>query len=171
MWGTNSALEARAATLELGFIDLASDWTSQETHKVLLAPNQSTEVVSRLPVAHPPIHDSDPAVTASHSVVVWARLLDIKTGEVLARYSDWPQPYRVLDLPDPEVTIRIEADTVCVDVTRPVKGLVLSTAGDEEPQWEDNNLDMIPGDKRRIKAVGLNGRIVRVAYLGKERAQ
>lgn len=165
VWGTNGTLQARNATLELGFIDTASEWTYKETHKVVLEANQSTEIVDHMPVIHPPIGRQE--ITASHSVVVWARLTDADTGKILARHVDWPQPYRVLDIPDPGLSLTVEGEHVRVEVKRPIKGLVLSVHGDGV-EWEDNNMDMVPGDGRTVRAWGLGGRQVLARYLGKE---
>ncbi|KAF8580934.1 glycoside hydrolase family 2 protein [Ramaria rubella] len=174
VWATNSRLESREATLELNFFDLESDWTHTLTRTVVLGANQTTEILS-MPVAHRPVQpnpdpDSDPQVTPSHSVIVSAKLVDPRSGEVTARYSDWPQPYRVLDLPDPGLQVTVENEVVSIEVDRPLKGLVLSVEGEgKEVKWSDNNLDIVPGDPRRILADGIGGRKLRVAYLGKEK--
>lgn len=87
-----------------------------------------------------------PATTRSHSVVVGARLIDARTGDVLARFADWPQPYRYLDFPDPGLRLTVERDNVLIEVARPAKGLVLSIDGGDEVGWSDNALDVMPGD-------------------------
>ncbi|KAF8492119.1 glycoside hydrolase [Gautieria morchelliformis] len=179
VWATNATLETVEATLELGFFDLESEWTQTEKHAVVLQANQSTELLS-MSVAHRPANvqpdqysesDKDPGVTPSHSVVVSARLVEPGTREVIARYTDWPQPYRVLTFPNPELRVRVREETVSIDVARPVKGLVLGVEGEgEEVMWSDNNLDVVPGDGREIVARSIGGRRVKVAYMGHERS-
>jgi len=172
IWGVNGTLSARSATLEIHCIDLLSSWTLKQAHDVNLLPNQATEFVSmRCP--GPPPDEPNSTTTTTHSVVVAARLIDKETGEILARFADWPQPYRYLDFPDPGLTVSIEKETskVNLSVDKPVKGLVLSVLGKgEEVKWSDNALDIMPGDPQVVVAFGLGERAISVAYLGKERA-
>ncbi|KAG6835508.1 hypothetical protein H0H93_000719 [Arthromyces matolae] len=173
VWATNSTLQSRHVKLELSYHDLNSQWTASETHDVEILPNQSTELLSiRCPGpptqgVQPP--SGDPIWTPSYSVVVNARLIDEDRG-VLARFADWPQPYRYLALPDPDLAVKVDGETVTVSVGRPVKGLWLSIEGEEKVSWTDNCLDIVPGDPQVVGAKGLEGRRIKVAYLGKERA-
>ena len=169
--------------LELAFLDLASDWTHAQTLDATLLPNQSTELLSlRVPGPPPP---SAHAVDPSHSVVASARLVDPASGEVLARYADWPQPFRLLELRDPQVEVQVDASTepaiVRVRAALPVKGVFFTVdesdegalGRDEAVRWSDNALDVIPGDERELKVWGLNGKkaAVRMAYLGCEKGR
>ncbi|KAJ6544339.1 glycoside hydrolase [Mycena capillaripes] len=182
IWGTNSSLSPRAATLELHCVDLKSAWTHTETHTVTLLPNQATELLA-IPCPGPPRETAAPPPTAdaqfttTHSVVVGARLLDPDTGAVLARFADWPQPFRFVEpalLRDPGLKVDVDAQTgeVKLSAERPVKGLWLSVAGGEGPdvKWSDNALDVMPGDPQVVVAQGLAGREVTVAFLGREKA-
>ncbi|KAG6839099.1 hypothetical protein C0991_005817 [Blastosporella zonata] len=174
VWGTNATLNSRAVKLELTYHDPNSSWTFSETHDVTLLPNQSTELLSiRCPGppqdgVQPP--SGDPIWTSSYSVVANARLLDLD-GRVLARFADWPQPYRFLAIPDPQLQLDVKEEQVTLSVQRPVKGLWLSVEDEgREVAWSDNSLDIVPGDTQTITAKGLGGRKLRVAYLGKEQA-
>lgn len=85
IWGTNSTLSEKKATLEVTSFDLDSDWTEQRRHDVVLAPNSSTELwKGDLP--------GQPTRTKYSQVpeviIVSSRLLDTD-GTVLARYSNW----------------------------------------------------------------------------------
>lgn len=111
-------------------------------------------------------------------MVVAALIIDVSTGEVLAKTVDWPQPYKSLDPPSPG--FKTELDAVTTDGTqviklsadRPVKGVLLSVdGGEDDVRWTDNGLDVIPGHTERIVVNGLRGRPLRVAYLGAEKAQ
>jgi beta-mannosidase len=179
--------------MELTFRDLTSDWAHVEVHEgLILGPNQSTELVSNLPCLGPN------GAALSHNVVVAARLLKTGMDEVLARYADWPQPFKHMDLPgDPELLLRLgpvadEADiaTIHISSQKPVKGLVFTSdtlvkSGnevqpiglwddahrfEEEPKWSDNALDVMPGDEQVIVVKGLKGRGIRFAYLGHEKS-
>ncbi|KAF8959158.1 glycoside hydrolase family 2 protein [Flammula alnicola] len=181
IWATNSTLKPRSAKLELLFFDLLSpDWSHSETHDVTLLPNQSTDLKTlRCPGTNREgVSQGDPLFVSSANVVVCARLLDSVSRLVLARYSDWPEPYRFLQPPDPglEVNVRTaedEGDTVMVlTVKRPAKCVVLSTDdSDTKVRWSDNALDLVPGDGQVLIAKGLGGRQVKVAYFGREKAQ
>ena len=105
-------------------------------------------------------------------------MVDVSTGEVLAKTVDWPQPYKSLSPPSP--SFKTKLDTVTKDGTqviklsadRPVKGVLLSVdGGEDDVRWSDNGFDVIPGHAERIVVNGLRGRPLRVAYLGAERAQ
>ncbi|KAI0917712.1 hypothetical protein AcW2_007777 [Taiwanofungus camphoratus] len=174
VWATNGTLKAQEVRLVLHCVDLISDWTYNRHLKAVLHPNQSTELLS-IPCPCPPLTQaSDPnylEMTRSYSVVVAARLVDLQSGEVLARYADWPQPFRHVDIPDPGLRIDVEGEEVSIEVERPVKGLLLSVDGEgEEVKWSDNALDVIPGDGQVVLAKGLSGRAIKIAYLGKEKA-
>ncbi|KDQ51573.1 glycoside hydrolase family 2 protein [Jaapia argillacea MUCL 33604] len=179
VWGTNSRLSSRSVKLELNCVDInpGSNWSHKVTREVVLFPNQSTELLS-IPCPCPPApapatKNEDSPATTSYSVVVSARLLDPKTGEVIARYADWPQPFRHVDFPqNPGLKITVEGESVRVSAEKPVKALVLSVDGDGgEVKWSDNALDIMPGDEQMVIAKGLQGRNIKIAHLGKEKAK
>jgi beta-mannosidase len=169
VWGTNSRLEEKKVSCELTCFHLESEWTHVEKHEVTLLPNQSTEIL-KIPCPHPK-PGSDPLSTPSYSVIVSARLLDLTDGAVIARYVDWPQPFKFTDFPDPKLDIKVDGEDVIIEAKYPVKGLVLSVdeAG-EEVKWSDNALDLVPGDVQKVRAKGLKGRKIKVAHLGEEKS-
>ncbi|KAH8082418.1 glycoside hydrolase superfamily, partial [Cristinia sonorae] len=172
LWGTNSTLTERTAKLELRCFDLESEWTHVETHDVVLLPNQTTELLSIAcpePLPHGDYGSTRAHTTRSHSVVVHARLIDSDTGGVIARYSDWPQPYRFIDFPARWKDIHVHAvgERVTISVDKPVKSLVLSARSasngevvgrdKDKVAWSDNNLDLVPGDPQTITVRGGEG--------------
>ncbi|KAI0326209.1 glycoside hydrolase [Cubamyces sp. BRFM 1775] len=176
VWGANSTLEPRTVRLELRCFDLLSAWTHTEVLDAVLLPNQSTELLS-IPCPCPPLPEGQPhAVTPSHSVVVGARLVapESASGEVLARYADWPQPFRHVDFPDPALHVELAGEKVSVRVEKPLKGLVLTvdTDGDSgnPTRWTDNALDVLPDDPQTVEMRGAGGKYVRLraAYMGCE---
>jgi beta-mannosidase len=48
---------------------------------------------------------------------------------------------------------------------RPVKGVVLDVAG-PDVKWSDQGIDLVPEDPQTVQAIGLNGREVKLRYLG-----
>jgi beta-mannosidase len=86
VWGTNSTLVEKTATLEVASFDLHSDWIDKWTKPVVLAPNASTELFSG-PLPGQPTRTK--ASEVPRTIVVSARLLDDDDGAVLGRYSNW----------------------------------------------------------------------------------
>lgn len=46
-----------------------------------------------------------------------------------------------------------------------MKGIVLDVEG-HDVKWSDQAIDLVPGDPQVIRAAGLNGRDVKVRFLG-----
>ncbi|KAI8986300.1 glycoside hydrolase [Trametes punicea] len=177
VWGTNSTLEPRQIRLELRCFDLLSDWNQIEVLDAILYPNQSTELLA-IPCPCPPLPEGIiHAVTSSSSVVVGARLIEPGSGDTLARYADWPQPFRHVDFPDPRLSVEVAGQKVCVQVEKPVKGLFFTvdtgraSEADEPVIWTDNALDVLPGDPQTVEMRCLEGKQskLRAAYMGCER--
>ena len=118
-------------------------------------------------------NEHDPPATPSFSIIVQARLVDLD-GTVIARYSDWPQPFRHCEFPDPALSLTVaperDGERITISVERPVKGLCISVPGDRpEVKWSDNCLDVVPGDPQTIVRKGLPGtREFKLAYMGLE---
>lgn len=172
--------------MHVSAIDLNSDWRIDLPEKeVTLSENSNTEVWSGACPEPPKEKATDPSAP-SGTVVVHARLVD-RGGSVLARFSDWPQPYKFLDLPDPGLKVDVKGDEVVISAKKPVKGVWLDVDGDDEGvDWADNSvsdpnyiltlpdakqLDLFPGDEQRIVVRGLKERAIVMAYLGNEKAK
>lgn len=84
IWGTNSTLCAKKATLEVTAFDLHSGWKDRWSKDVTLAPNSSTELYSGDLAGQP---RRTKLSEVPETIIVSARLLD--AGEVLGRYSNW----------------------------------------------------------------------------------
>jgi len=166
IWGTNSTLFDKRATLQVSSFDLHSEWRHQLSRKVVLRANSSCELYeTRLPGQERRTSESE----AQRMVVVSARLLD-ETGQVLARHSNWPEPFKRIKFPSArelglELTIGADGESVHLSCKRPIKGLVFDVKGDDV-RWSDQAIDLIPDDPQTVKAVGLRGREVNVRFLG-----
>ncbi len=128
---------------------------------VTLAPNSSTEIWKG-DVPDQPIRTTDGQVPKP--IVVQARLLDTD-GTILARYSNWPEPWKYLIFPEPKLDISVDGDEVTLKCEKPIKGIVLDVEG-EECKWSDQGIDLFPGDTQVVTAKGLNGRKVKARYIG-----
>lgn len=169
IWATN-AHEERTFTLLVTAHDIVNGWTTQEPWKreVVLGENRSTELYSG-DCPQPPEEKWVDKVAPSGTVVVSAKLVD-ESGQIVARYCDWPQPYKLLDLPDPGMKVVVSGEEVRLSVEKPAKGVWLSVVGDDEGvEFSDNSLGMFPGDDQVVGVKGLKGRQLTVAYLGKEK--
>jgi beta-mannosidase len=112
----------------------------------------------------------EPPRTNTHTVVVSARIVDAATSEVLSRIVDWPQPYRFIDFPDPNLIVSIEGEELKLEVRKPAKDVFLSVVKESgEVQWSDNGLDIMPGDPQTVTAKGFEGEKILIAYMGNER--
>ncbi|KAH7345103.1 beta-mannosidase [Rhizoctonia solani] len=172
VWGTNSTLEAKKATLEIRSFDVEGGGKLIDTQRfdVVLAPNSSTELwKGALPGEGKRTRDSDP----QNMIVVQARLLDAG-GEVLARYSNWPEPFKFIHFPTPEqVGLKISPSNgevpdetiITLSASIPIKGIILDVEGDDA-KWSDQAIDLVPGDDQAVVVKGLKGREVNARYLG-----
>lgn len=150
VWAVNGITSIAEAELEVQLWTLEGELVAQERRPVMLPPNQATEL------GQPGFHRGD-------SQVVAARLL--QQGEVVARTTLWPEPFKYLTLPDPEIKIEyLDADTLRVQAARPAKGVWLSAGGDV--QWSDNMLDLLPDDAQIIKVLKPGETEIQVRWLG-----
>jgi beta-mannosidase len=86
-------------------------------------------------------------------------------AQAVARAALWPEPFKYLRLPDPEIEITRLGDQVRLRAARPAKGVWLE-AGDAV-SWNDNFLDLLPGDELTVTAEGLGDDMPAVRWLGK----
>lgn len=89
-------------------------------------------------------------------------------GSIIARSTNWPQPYRYLTMPKPKLVISVDGDRISAKANVPVKGLAFYVKDVDAVRFEDNMLDLVPGDEQVIIAHGLNGRAVSWRYYGME---
>jgi len=161
LWGCNSTLETKKATVELVSFDLDDGELDRQTFPVSLAPNSSTEIWKG-DVPGQIVRTSDAQLPKP--VVVQARLLS-DSGEILARYSNWPEPWKYLTFPDPGLKIDVKGDEVKLSCSRPIKGVVVDVE-EGEVEWSDQAVDLFPGDEQVLVAKGLGGRTVTTRYIG-----
>ncbi|GAA5851349.1 hypothetical protein JCM9279_001113 [Rhodotorula babjevae] len=169
LWASSSYLATRRVVLEVEAVELHSGKrVHHERREVELPENRSTE----LEALEIPSSWEDKGV-----VVVAARLRDMKSDDVLARVSVYPEPYKYLSFPSPSHTnLRVSlhhsprsssTGTVRVLADRPVKGLVLHLSTDVK--LSDNFLDLVPGDEQVVQVDGLEKETkLEWRYLGDE---
>jgi beta-mannosidase len=82
-----------------------------------------------------------------------------------------PEPFKFIHFPSVEavglkVTVEEDGETVRLETKKPIKGIVLDVEGEEDVKWSDQAVDLVPGDPQTVRARGLNGRAVKVRFLG-----
>ncbi|KAG8920793.1 hypothetical protein FRC02_000697, partial [Tulasnella sp. 418] len=106
IWVTNSTLESvEEATLEVEFYDLQTSTVYHRLSKdIHLLPNQTTEILEiNIPNPREPANNRIVARDLTHTVVVNARLSD-RHGKIAAyEASNWPEPFKYLQFPDPQL--------------------------------------------------------------------
>jgi beta-mannosidase len=171
IWGCNSEHVDSSYTLKISAYDIATDWRFEfPPQEVTLGENRSTELWSGQ-CPQPPLDQAYDKTAPSGTVVIHAIL--ISDGQVIARYTDWPQPYKLLDLPNPnlQVNVNLADGEIKLNVDKPVKGIWISVEGDDEGlEFSDNSLDLFPGDEQIVKVKGIKGRVVTVASLWNPKA-
>lgn len=139
IWASNFESET-SATLAVRAMDLHTGWNSTiESHKlVTLGENRSTELWTGVCPEPTDPKDVFDRSAPSGSVVIHATLE--VGGEVVARMSNWPEPYKLIEPIDPGLSIKVEAgDRVVVKAEKPVKGLWMDVEGDAQGVvWGDN---------------------------------
>jgi beta-mannosidase len=164
LWACNSTLTEEQVRVELESYNLNTGKTAKRTFDVQLASNSSTEIWTG-DVPGQPVRTTDGQVP--EPIIVQARLYSaFKPDVVLARYSNWPEPWKYLIFPEVDLQITVNGDEIELSADKPVKGVILDTADGDECEWSDQAIDLFPGDKQVISAKGLKGRKVTARYIG-----
>jgi beta-mannosidase len=139
IWAVNATLAPVEADLDVRTFTFDGVRIGQEMRTVSLPASRSRELVRYTGGLIP-----------GKDVVVSARL--IRDGEVIARAAKWPEPPKSAIYPDPgfQVTFRDE-QTLEISVERPARGVCFSMADVPDTTWDDNMLDLVPGDPQLIR--------------------
>jgi beta-mannosidase len=148
-WAVNGGGAPVAATLHLGAWRLNGEQIGAEERAVTLLPYRATEL-------------GDFATPGAEPTIVSARLtID---GVTVSRASWWPEPYKYLDIPDPEIAIERRDDSaLIVRTARPAKGVVLDAGAGT--WFADNALDLFPDDPQEIAVRNLDAGEIGVEWL------
>ncbi|KAJ3119249.1 hypothetical protein HK098_005663 [Nowakowskiella sp. JEL0407] len=94
-------------------------------------------------------------------------------GDAIARAVDFPQPLRYVDFVHPKITASSGSKTAgdgweILDITAstPVKHMIFDAASGEDLEWDDNAVDLVPGEVLKVKVKGRNGGGVVGQWLG-----
>jgi beta-mannosidase len=161
IWAVSGHLEPLDTVLKLSAFDIETGKEveipmEEKERKVQLRENGTTEIGSL-------------AIPEAGKTAVVAYIEDSKTGELLARWVDWPEPLKFVQFKKGvEVKIEVGEGEVRISADAPVKGVVLSVDIEEgeDAVWEDNFVDLVPGEMVKIKVEGVRGRKVKARWLG-----
>jgi beta-mannosidase len=152
VWGQSNIKQTVRLVLK-AYDMVASKYIEMPSREVTLLPNKTTEL-GEIEV---------PNLTEDSLIITSATLVG---SAPLARTVNWPEPFRYLNWhKDTKVKVEVIGENVEVSANYPVKGLLLSVDGDEEVEWEDNMLDLMPGETLGVGIKGLNGREIKRQFL------
>ncbi|KAE9369805.1 glycoside hydrolase family 2 protein [Stipitochalara longipes BDJ] len=160
IWAVNGSVGTIETVLKLIAFDIESGVEvvlpeNERIRNLKLQGNRTTEI-SKIAIPNPP------------QTVVVAYMDDANTGERLARWVSWPEPLKFVRFnEDLKVQVKLEGEVVILESNGPVKGVVVSVPIEEgdDAEFDDNFLDLVPGEKVRLKAQGLAGRKVQIRFL------
>lgn len=148
-WVFNGHLESRHYRLERWALNLNGELLKKYTLELEALPNRSTEI---------------PTLEHTHGLdVIWCATLYDGT-KVVAQAKYFPEPYKYFTFPAAHIQLEVQGDSLRIKTDAPVKGLWLEA--DRKVIWDDNFIDLMPGEERIIRAEGLNGGAVHSRHLG-----
>ncbi|WP_161881318.1 beta-mannosidase [Deinococcus alpinitundrae] len=153
VWAVNGTGTVEHLTLDLRALTLDGQTLSADTREVKLAANEVTEL-GQFAAEH-----------GAASTLFAATLC--RGSQLISREVRWPEPFKYLTFPDPGLKVETAGpNALSLSVTRPAKGVWLESAPDT--LWDDNMLDLLPGETRVIGVQNLNPARLSVRWLGAE---
>ncbi|KAK3938896.1 family 2 glycosyl hydrolase [Diplogelasinospora grovesii] len=185
IWGSNLTLEDVVVDCVVKAWDVE---TGQEVYSkkvaegLVLPENRSTEIIA-MDVPYTNTSKEEDGKKDGQWVkeqqrartVVAAYLLSKEKGQQVARYVNWPEPLKYLHLQKPKhlraevVEVEGEKGRKVVEISAevPIKGLAVECEDDDEVKFEDNLVDIVPGELVRIGVTGAReGTKIETRYLG-----
>jgi beta-mannosidase len=149
VWAVNGLQTRLEAELVLRLWRLDGQQVREERRRIALPPNQATELGYF-------------AYDAGRVLIASAEL--VNEGATAARAMLWPEPFKYLTLPDPELELtRLDETRLRLRARRPAKGVWLWA--ERETRWSDNMLDLLPGEEQTITGQGPGTKEVQVRWL------
>ena len=156
-WATNVTLAPHTYTLIVKVFELTTgNEIFSRTETRFLAANVSTELFDT----------ALPKSKSDDALIISSCLKNAPNGVVVARCMNLAQPYRYLEMPRPRLDIRVNGDRIFAVADVPVKGLAFYAEDVDGVVFEDNLIDLVPGDEQAIVAGGLDGRAVSWKHYG-----
>ncbi|KAH8803169.1 glycoside hydrolase family 2 protein [Xylogone sp. PMI_703] len=163
IWGSNLTLKDMTVDVLVKAFDVISGketFSKTVASNLTLPQNQSTEIIAMdVPVQNPNTGEEARTVVAAYI---------IEDGKQVARYVNWPEPLKYVHLQKPKnLTAKITGDYKTVEISSevPVKGVALECE-DDNVVFEDNLVDIVPGEIVKIGVKATKETKVGVRYLG-----
>lgn len=152
VWASNFTLQEVTGKLLIQSFALNGKLVSEQRQDVTLKASQSSELYEdKLPAGE--------ELNVIHAKFVSGR-------ETCARFSNWPQPLKHLNIRKANLKKTIEENVIVVSTDVPVKGLRFeSTDSDDELKLSDNGMDLMPGDNVRIQFRGAKAKKLKALAL------
>ncbi|KAF8458103.1 beta-mannosidase [Terfezia claveryi] len=169
IWASNFKLHniTRIKLVVKGFDSTNGNEVYNETlaSDITLESNRTSELVD---ISMPGLGIDSPSDDDVRKVVHVAYLQD-KDGNQLARRVSWPEPLKYLHLDKDArgLVVRLKDGILAVKAEVPVKGLAFEITDAKVADgvvWEDNLVDLVPGEVVEVKVKGLKDEDVK--YLG-----
>jgi beta-mannosidase len=148
LWASNCTGQTVAGQVEISGWDLNGGLLERHQTPVSLLPNQATELGL--------------FAGAGRNRVLSVRLL--AADGVVARAALWPEPFKYISWPDPQIALTRTGPDLVLRAARPAKGVWLEAA--DGVAWSDNFVDLMPGEDYPLTAVGLGDQPVSITWLG-----
>ncbi|KAH6633962.1 glycoside hydrolase family 2 protein [Chaetomium sp. MPI-SDFR-AT-0129] len=169
VWGSNLTLDNLTVDCVLKAWDVI---TGEETFSQTVAPglllpeNRSTEIIALdVPVREKDVGEEGRIVVAAY---LFQKQQDGEQKQI-ARYVNWPEPLKYVHLQKPKaLRADLTADLSGVEISAevPVKGVALESE-DDGVRFEDNLVDIVPGEVVRIGVKGASKESkIETRYLG-----
>ena len=163
VWAVNGYVDSLTASLTIKAFDIESgrevsfEENSQISPRRLeLEGNRATEIMT--------VGVPNPLKT-----VVVAYLDHADSGQRLARWVSWPEPLKYVKFKrDVKVDVAREQDAIVLTSDAPVKGVVVSVPleeGEDDVTFDDNFLDLVPGESIRVGVQGSAGTKIQARFL------
>jgi beta-mannosidase len=163
IWGVNGHLERITSTLKLVAFDIESGKPVELPEAVRemtveLLPNQTTELTAI-------------EIPQANTTALAAYLFDPTTNDQLARWISWPEPMKFVHFsksPDVKVELDQGEDEITLSTSAPVKGVIVGvpvSEGGNDATFDDNFVDLVPGESVKIMVSGIDGRKLEARWL------
>lgn len=163
-WATNMKLSNIKLLLSLQVFTLSTGAIVFSKEEICELPPNSSSDLFEIVLSNLDIGRKD------EPLIVSARLLAPSDNTVIARCTNWPQPYRYLDMPQASLQIQVQNECIYVKTNDvPIKGLLLYVDDVDSVKFDDNCLDLVPGDEQIITAKGLENQKLLSRYYGMEK--
>ncbi len=148
LWAVNDSREAIRGTIVIKLFDMKRNCIVQETKRLISLQPGESRVAARL----------DEFRQFNKHYVLFAELRD-DLEHIIARVNDFVEIERNLRFPDAVISIEAKGDYLTVTTDQFAHCVELSGGENgEELDWlfEDNYFDLLPGEKKHIKVMGLH---------------